>query len=380
MTEFRASRYRTYCTFILDETRFKLRSQPIGTGCQVEYAAAFQDVSQLTVTPAQHGKGTGSTVTVSHCEPSTPGVGLAYEQTNNSGIITITFPGIRSGTCYIGAQSEPVEDIENRGTGEVSIYLSAGTGSVITGISGYPTGTTFDWRRGPSVTHAPSWSIIATNGWGNSESGIVGMFAKVPAISPPGDYTITVNTAENRVGNTNPSSFTYTLHAVSVEKPSHAGPGRGDYTTIPGYDKPIEAYVNAGRPGRDWVSMMRGNPRFGGGTSPGGSGTGALYPRCPNRSDASAPLGHNLPQERAYTSGVISASTATVSISPGGTMQADTPYTAVITHNLGTADVHVQGWFGNGPVFVPLDMTISIGQQTPSRSVSPHRYRSSPFM
>ena len=54
------------------------------------------------------------------------------------------------------------------------------------------------------------------NGFGLIEfsGSSVTMFVKVPAITPPGDYRVTVKTSESRSAEFNPNSFQYTVKTV----------------------------------------------------------------------------------------------------------------------------------------------------------------------
>ena len=135
----------------------------------------------------------------------------------------------------------------------------------IRSVSGYPPGTVLSWRRQQSVRMPP----LSVNG---NELVLyepdVTMFAKVPVITPPGDFRITVKTSESRDAELNPNSFQYTVKTVLLPATKIAAPK--EFPPIPGL--------------KTWERIM---------TSSDDGGGSALkqYPRCANRKDAGAPLG-----------------------------------------------------------------------------------------
>jgi hypothetical protein len=174
----------------------------------------------------------------------------------------------------------PVLDITSKGEGTHYLYAVYIPGLSVPGasrsnapieiqsIQGYPRGTVFSWRFEQSVM------LPAATSGGLSQrdsSGFcVAMFAKVPAVTPPGQYRITVHTSEDRARNLHPNSFQYTLDAVELPKTPTSGPS--SYPPIPGLKK--------------WETVMV-SAKDGGGAD----GTSTPYPRCPNRKDPDAPLG-----------------------------------------------------------------------------------------
>jgi hypothetical protein len=174
----------------------------------------------------------------------------------------------------------PIVHIKSRGEGAHYMYGIHYGGTSVPGtqnypiffqsISGYPRGTVFSWR-GQETMMLPSPS---TGGLSQTEhsTNAVTMFAKVPAVTPPGDYRITVHTSEDRATNLNPNSFQYTLKAVPLPQTPTSGPA--SYPPIPGL--------------KNWEFIMTAN------TKGGGSDT-SVYPRCANRKYPDAPLGWALP-------------------------------------------------------------------------------------
>jgi len=136
----------------------------------------------------------------------------------------------------------------------------------IRSMSGYPKGTVLSWRGQQSVR----MPVPTTNGYGLVDPAgfAVTMFAKVPAITPPGDFRVTVKTSESRDAEQNPNSFQYTVKTISVPATKIAAPK--DSPPIPGL--------------KTWERIMTSS------TDGGGSAL-AMYPRCANRKDPQAPLG-----------------------------------------------------------------------------------------
>jgi len=174
----------------------------------------------------------------------------------------------------------PLVDIKSAGEGTNYLYavynpgLSAGdairanTPIQIQAIRGYPRGTVFSWRMQQSVM-IPA---ITRAGLAETEisSMMVTMFAKVPAVTPPGDYRITISTSEDRATNLHPNSFQYTLKAVELPITPTSGPS--SYPPIPGLKK--------------WEEMMVSDKNGG-----GSDWTTTPMPRCANRKYPDAPLG-----------------------------------------------------------------------------------------
>jgi hypothetical protein len=136
----------------------------------------------------------------------------------------------------------------------------------IRSMSGYPAGTVLSWR-GQQMVLQPTQVV---NGYGVTDAGSLSgtLFAKVPAVTAPGEYRVTVKTSEARDIVVSPNSFQYTLKAVSLPATSLSGPKA--FPKIPGLNS--------------WERIM---------TSGGDGGGSALtmYPRCANRKDVQAPLG-----------------------------------------------------------------------------------------
>jgi hypothetical protein len=174
-----------------------------------------------------------------------------------------------------------IAHIRSKGTGVHYLYglhLPANSAAgarnpsiMIQDMSGYPAGTVLTWRNQQSV----AIPAITSNGLSQTDSAThsVTMFAKVPAVTPPGDYRITVKTSEDRASNREPNAFQYTLRAVTLPVVSTAGPK--DYPKIPGL--------------KTWEEMMTS-------ANNGGGSALSMYPRCANRKHAEAPLGWANPQ------------------------------------------------------------------------------------
>ena len=174
----------------------------------------------------------------------------------------------------------PLLKIKSKGEGTHYLYACYESGFSVPGASstntpieiqairGYPRGTVFTWRMQQSVM-VPA---VTRNGLSETEitTMMVTMFAKVPAITPPGDYRITIHTSEDRARNLNPNSFQYTLKAVELPKTPTSGP-----TSIP----PIPGLKN-------WEQMMVSDKNGG-----GSDWTSTPMPRCANRKYPDAPLG-----------------------------------------------------------------------------------------
>ncbi len=178
------------------------------------------------------------------------------------------------------ASNLPLVDLKSKGEGTQYLYTaylpglsvpgagSANTPIQIQSIKGYPRGTVFSWRMNLSVMLP--W--ITTDGLGETEhhTMMLPMFAKVPAVTPPGDYRITINTSENRASNLHPNSFQYTLNAVELPKTPISDPS--SYPAIPGMKK--------------WETIMVSDKDGG-----GSDWRSSPYPRCANRKYPDAPLG-----------------------------------------------------------------------------------------
>ena len=170
----------------------------------------------------------------------------------------------------------PIAHIKSPGRGTHYLYAAYGPGHsapeaqnlplFIRSMSGYPSGTILSWRGQQSVV-LPTPTI---NGYGETGYTVptVTMFAKVPAITAPGEYRITVKTSEARTAELNPNSFQYTLRAVSLPTANLADPK--EYPKIPGLST--------------WERIMTAN-------NDGGGSALSMYPRCANRKDPQAPLG-----------------------------------------------------------------------------------------
>jgi hypothetical protein len=170
----------------------------------------------------------------------------------------------------------PLVDLKSAGQGTLYLYAiyipgrsapgAVNTSIAVQSIKGYPRGTAFTWR----LEQTALWPAAASNGLGETEGSthMVTMYAKVPAVTPAGDFRITVQTAEDRARNLSPNSFQYTLKAVTLPRTPTAGPA--SYPPIPGLKR--------------WETMMTSN------TNGGGSDV-TMYPRCANRKYPDAPLG-----------------------------------------------------------------------------------------
>ena len=172
--------------------------------------------------------------------------------------------------------SLPLVDIKSKAEGTLYMYAIHYTGRSVPGaqnypiyiqsISGYPRGTVFSWR-GQETIMLPSPTKGGLGVTDNSTNKVA-MFAKVPAVTPPGDYRITVRTSEDGTRNLSPNSFQYTLKAIGLPHTPTSGPS--SYPPIPGLKK--------------WETIMVSN------TNGGGSDV-SMYPRCANRTYPDAPLG-----------------------------------------------------------------------------------------
>ncbi len=170
----------------------------------------------------------------------------------------------------------PYADIKSRGTGIQYIFNAYQPGKSAAGaknqpvfirsISGYPPGTVLTWRAQNSAL-VPN-NVVDGYGMADASGFSVTIFAKVPAVTPPGEYRITVKSSEARGSEVNPNSFQYTLTAVSLPATNTAGPK--EFPKIPGL--------------KTWEQIMTSNTN-GGGSAP------TQYPRCVNRKDPEAPLG-----------------------------------------------------------------------------------------
>ena len=136
----------------------------------------------------------------------------------------------------------------------------------IRSMKGYPQGTVVSWRYSQSVRSPP----YTTNGFGVFDRAnlVVAMFAKVPAITPPGDYRVTVKSSESKEADLNSNSFQYTLKTVPLHATKIASPK--EFPPIPGL--------------KTWERIMTSS------TDGGGSAL-SMYPRCANRKNPQAPLG-----------------------------------------------------------------------------------------
>ncbi len=176
--------------------------------------------------------------------------------------------------------SLPLVDIKSKGEGTQYFYATYNPGRstpgernvpiVIQSIKGYPRGTVFTWRMEQN-TMLPA---ITKGGLAETETSsmFVTMFAKVPAVTPPGEYRITVRTSEDRATDLHPNSFRYTLTAVELPQTRIADPT--SYPPIPGLKK--------------WEYVMTAN-------KDGGGADIKHYPRCPNREYPDAPMGWATP-------------------------------------------------------------------------------------
>ncbi len=174
----------------------------------------------------------------------------------------------------------PLLDLKSKGEGTHYLYAAylpglsvpgAMSGNIpieIQSIKGYPRGTVFSWRMEQTAMLPP----VTRGGLSETEitTMLVTMFAKVPAVTPPGDYRITVHTSEDRATNLHPNSFQYTLKAV--ELPSTPTSGPSSYPPIPGL--------------KQWETMMVSDKNGG-----GSDWTTTPMPRCANRKYPDAPLG-----------------------------------------------------------------------------------------
>jgi hypothetical protein len=171
----------------------------------------------------------------------------------------------------------PTADIKSKGKGThylFGFYLPAKAEPearneqvFVHSMSGYPPGTVLSWRAMQKVT----MPTPTNNGYGQFEPGgffSVTMFAKIPAITPMGDYRITVKTSESRSAELNPNSFQYTVKAISLPVTSLAAPK--EFPKIPGL--------------KTWEQVMTSNNN-------GGGSALSMYPRCANRKDPQAPMG-----------------------------------------------------------------------------------------
>jgi hypothetical protein len=207
--EFGAGRYYRYCLNYVSPTTFKLR-----------VTDPASDTTCTDKLPVAHIKSVGQ--------------GTHY-------IFNIYVPG----------KSEP-------GAPNRPVFISS--------MRGYPEGTVLSWRGYGSV-RTP---VLTTNGYGFADpSGFsVSVFAKIPAITPPGEYRITVKSSESRDAELNPNSFQYTLKAIPLPAVKVGSPK--DFPPIPGL--------------KTWERVMTSN------TDGGGSAL-SMFPRCANRKDPQAPLG-----------------------------------------------------------------------------------------
>lgn len=170
----------------------------------------------------------------------------------------------------------PFADIKSRGRGIHYLFNTYVPGKsapearnlpvFVHSMSGYPPGTVLSWRGLQSILMATA----TVNGYGMADPAgfSVTVFAKVPAVTPPGEYRITVRTSEAHDVDRNPNSFQYTLTALSLPGTRLASPK--ELPKIPGLST--------------WEHIMTS------GTDGGGSAL-TMYPRCANRKDPQAPLG-----------------------------------------------------------------------------------------
>ena len=145
------------------------------------------------------------------------------------------------------------------GTGTHSFWNGAGT-LTLWPLAGYPQGTTFSYRRVASVQFA---GLIGNNKPQFSYSDELTIYAKVPAVTPPGAYPITITTSESSASLKNQQTSGFTLYAKLLQPLSKAGPS--SYPPIPGLAL--------------WENVLV-RPDRGGGTDDGTHGY--PYPRCPN--------------------------------------------------------------------------------------------------
>lgn len=232
-------------------------------------------------------------------------------------------------------------DITSSGTGTHSIYLREGGPVYVNSLTGYPAGTTITWRVNKTAAVGHS---TRSNGYSESNpaEAVVTMFAKVPAITPAGRYSVKVQWSESDVSAVNTKDTAYTLKAITLTPISKHGPARSSYTTIPGYQtSAIPDY-----PERSWENILVSASNSGGASMPP-----AQYPRCSNRSDANAPQGYDWLWNQEY--------------SWYGEWNW---YNAVeLPHNLNSTDVTVRCYRGNSG-WVPMNVTAS--QHTPNSVVA----------
>ncbi len=186
-------------------------------------------------------------------------------------------------SCGADNPGSPV-DITDEGTGILYVYTRRVPVVNISSISGYPPGTVLTWRRTTWAMGSLQYSVQRNGGYGSTENNTATFFAKVPAVTPPGEYLIRVATNENRANDRNAGVFEYTLYAVGIPKANKSGPST--YPSIPG----LSSSVIPGRPHRYWENMMV-SEKNGGGASQGGFGTGVQWNRCANRQDPEHPWG-----------------------------------------------------------------------------------------
>jgi hypothetical protein len=181
------------------------------------------------------------------------------------------------------ADSSKLVDIQDAGEGVQYMYAGGVQTIYIQSMDGYPAGTVLTWRRNATVMYAAPYNVSANGGYGATEASnfYTTLIAKVPAVTPPGDYRIVVNTSEKRGSAAEPNSFTYTLHAAAITPVRKDGPT--SYPPIPG----LSSSVIPGRAHRYWENIMTAS------SNGGGAAAGPTYRRCISRSDADAPQGYN---------------------------------------------------------------------------------------
>jgi len=207
--EFGGGRFYTYCLAYLSPTTFKLRRTDVAFDTLCTANLPFADIKSK-------------------------GRGVHY-----------LFGSYQSGKSAPGARDAPV---------------------FIESMSGYPRGTVLSWR-GTWTLLLPT-ATVKGYGWTDPTNMCVTFFAKVPAITRPAEYRVTVNTSEARDAELNPNSFQYTLKAIPLPVTTIAEPK--NFPPIPGL--------------KTWEHVMISS-------DDGGGSALKQYPRCANRKDPQAPLG-----------------------------------------------------------------------------------------
>ena len=141
-------------------------------------------------------------------------------------------------------ESRPDIDITTTGAGTHYLYTNQSTGNAEYGpaafwsMTGYPQGTMLSFRLSTEVARPFAWNPGPS---GNtrplpaSTTMHSTVIAKIPAVTPAGSYSVTVQTSESATSLVNPAQYTFPLKVESIGEPVLSGPSV--FPPIPGFRK-----------------------------------------------------------------------------------------------------------------------------------------------